>query len=72
MGTVGNFGVDDNHKAFDMFCPVNVSMKELTDDKLMTPAACKYRDCIFCLRWLQFLFKRGSSIGCDTMYLYCR
>lgn len=27
LGTVGNFGVDDNCKAFDMFNPVNVSMK---------------------------------------------
>ena len=28
MGTVGDFGVDDKRKAFEMLCPANVSMKE--------------------------------------------
>jgi hypothetical protein len=54
VGTVGNFCVDDNHKAFDMFCPVNGNMKELKEDRLMTPLSGKYRDCIFCLHWSQF------------------
>jgi len=50
MGTVGNFGVDDKRKTFDMLCPANVSMKEFKKVKLMTPLLEKYCDCIFCLR----------------------
>ena len=73
LGTVGNFGVDDNRKAFHMFSPVNVSMKEFKEDRLMIPLLGKFRDCIFCLRWSQFFFlKRSFSIYCDTIYLYCR
>jgi hypothetical protein len=55
MGTVGNFGVDDKRKAFDMFCTLNVSMKEFKEDRLMTPLLGKYRTCIFSLRWSHFL-----------------
>jgi len=54
MGTVGNCGVDDKPKAFDMFCHVNISIKEFKEDRLMTPLLGKYRACIFCLRWSHF------------------
>jgi hypothetical protein len=54
MGNVGIFGVDDNRKAFDMFCPVNVDMKEFMEERLMTLLLGKYRDCVFCLRWSPF------------------